>query len=65
MIKYPSIKVKLTGMDENAVSVLWRVCDAMKRSGITKEERNQFINEATSSDYNHLLKTCQEWVTVS
>jgi len=65
MIKYPNIKVKLSGKDGNAFAIMARVKRAMRDSNVPIEERNIFYKEATSGDYNHLLSTCAEWVTIT
>lgn len=64
-VKYPEIKVKLVGSDGNAFAVMGKVAGALRRAGVSQEERDQFFAEATSGDYNHLLQVCMEWVTVS
>jgi len=63
-MKYPDIKVRLSGKDGNAFVVLGTVCYAMRKAKVPTEEVTQFINEATSGDYDHLLRTCMEWVDV-
>jgi hypothetical protein len=63
--KYPEIKVRLTGADGNAFSVLGKVSGAMKKAGVSKEERDAFYSEATNGDYDHLLQTAMSWVTIS
>lgn len=64
-IKYPKIKVKLTGRDGNAFAILGRVQAAMRMHNVPKAEINEFIEEATKGDYNDLLGTCMKWVDVS
>ena len=56
--------VQLTGEDGNAFSILGRVDAALRDAGATRDERNDFIEEATSGDYDELLVTCMEWVNV-
>ena len=63
--KYPHIEVKLVGKDGNAFSILGFVTTEMKRNKIPKEERDEFLKEATSGDYDNLLRTCMKWVAVS
>lgn len=62
MPKYPQIKVKLAGLDDNAFSILGRVSGALRRGGVPEQERSAFMKEATSGDYDHLLATCMDWV---
>ena len=55
--------VKLIGENGNAFAILGRV-----RRGILRSDRpelaDEFIMEATSGDYDHLLATCMRYVTV-
>lgn len=64
-VKYPNIKVKLTGRDGNAFAIMARVREEMRRANVPAEERQAFYNEATSGDYNNVLATCMRWVSVS
>ena len=63
-IKYPAIVVQLAGVDGNAFNVMAVVTKALKGCGICKAERDEFLAEAMSGDYDHLLQTCMKWVTV-
>jgi len=63
--KYPHIKVRLTGKDGNAFAVLGNVKQALRKAKIPQEEISQFMNEAMSGDYSHLLGTCMKWVSIS
>lgn len=60
--KYPDVKVPLVGRDGNAFSILGRVEAALRRGGVGGAERAAFVDEATSGDYNHLLRTVTKWV---
>jgi hypothetical protein len=60
--RYPDIRVQLTGEDGNAFFILGKVAKALRRSGIETEEIDQFLTEAKSGDYDHLLATCMRWV---
>ena len=60
--KYPQVKVQLVGKDGYAYFILGRIGRAMRAAGLSKEVRDQFRKEATSGDYDHLLRTCMEWV---
>lgn len=62
--KYPEVSVELVGQDGNAFNVLAIVNRGLKSHGVCKEERDQFMAEAMSGDYDHLLRTCMAWVTV-
>ena len=63
--KYPNIKVKLTGRDGNAFAIIGSVNAAMRQAGIKPNERDLFLQEAMSGDYNNLLRTTMKWVTVT
>lgn len=45
----------LVGVDGNAFSVMGYVSNAMRRSGFSTKERDEYLADAQSSDYNHLL----------
>lgn len=62
--KYPKAKVRLVGEDGNAFFILGKVRQALQKVGATKEEQDNFMAEATSGDYNHLLATAMAWVDV-
>lgn len=62
--KYPSVRVKLLGGDGNAFAILGAVRRELTRAGVSSEERAAFTTEATSGDYDHLLRTCMRWVDV-
>ena len=55
--------VRLVGEDGNAFAILGRVRRAILRSN-HPELADDFIQEATSGDYDHLLVTCMRYVNV-
>lgn len=63
--RYPNIEVQLTGEDGNAYNLLGIVQRAMRRANVPETECKEFIDAAMSGDYNHLLRTCMDWVSVS
>lgn len=63
-VKYPEIHVQLIGLDGNAFSILDRCQREMKKARLSQEEIQQFMNEATSGNYDHLIATCMEWFDV-
>ena len=64
-VKYPEVQVQLTGEDGNAFAILGAVTNALKRAGVDKAERDAFFAEATAGDYDALLRTAMNWVSVS
>ena len=63
-IKYPEIEVQLSGEDGNAMAIMARVTSALRRAGVSQEERDAYYAESTSGDYDNLLATALRWVTV-
>lgn len=63
--KYPNIRVRLTGKDGNAFVLLGIMQNALKKCGVPKTEIDEFLEDAMSDDYNHLLTTCMKWANVS
>lgn len=48
----------------NAAWLLNQARELMKRNGIEGSVIDEFMTEAKSSDYTHLLRTIDEWFTV-
>ena len=63
-VRFPDITVELTGGNGNAFAILGAVQQELRRGGATPEEVAQFVDEATSGDYDHLLQTVMRWVEV-
>ena len=63
-MKYPEIEVQLSGEDGNAFAVLGKVRRALRKGGVSVEEVDEFLKEATSGDYGNLFRVCMEWVDV-
>jgi hypothetical protein len=64
-VKYPQVKVQLTGKDGNAFAILGRVSKALKAAGVSHQEAQAYCAEATSGNYDNLLATTLKWVDVS
>ena len=60
--RYPDVQVQLTGEDGNAFAILGRTAGALRRAGVPQEEIDEYLAEATSADYDHLLQTTMGWV---
>jgi hypothetical protein len=56
-------KVKLIGQDGNAFFILGTVRNALLKEGL-KEEAEEFMKKATSSNYDDLLKVVMDYVDV-
>lgn len=64
-VKYPNVKVKLVGHDGNAFAILGRVQSAMRKAGLTPVQIKEFVDEATSGNYDNVIQTCMRYVEVS
>lgn len=51
------VKLKLIGLDGNAYALMGAFHNQAEKEGWTEEEINFVLDEAMSSDYNHLLAT--------
>lgn len=63
--KYPNIDVELVGHDGNAFAIMGKVSKVLRRAGVSQEEIKQYTDEATSGDYDNLLRVTMNWVNVS
>jgi hypothetical protein len=61
--KFPDVTVQLTGTDGNAFAILGKVKLALVAAG-HEDVVNEFVEEATTYSYDHLLVTCMKWVNV-
>lgn len=61
---YPEIEVQLSGQDGNAFMIIARVERELRRAGVTPAEVGEFRMEAMSGNYDHVLQTAMNWVTV-
>lgn len=59
------LDVQLTGGDGNAFAILGAVQKALRRSAVPAADISRFQEEATSGDYDNLLRTAMRWVNVS
>ncbi len=64
-VKYPNITVQLIGQDGNSFFILGKVQKAMYQAKLTKEQVQEYMDKATSGDYDKLLATTMEYVDVS
>jgi hypothetical protein len=60
----PRPRVRLVGRNGNAFAVLGAATKALLEAGWTQDERDAFLAEATSGDYDHLLATVMEHLDV-
>jgi len=62
--RYPRVHVQLSGEGGNAVAIVGRVDQAMRRKGVNGVTRKLFREEAMSGNYDELIQTVMEWVDV-
>lgn len=61
-VKCPGVYVKLSGKDGNAFMIIGRTTTAMKRAKVEKAIVDEYMKEAMSGDYDHLLQTTMRYV---
>ncbi|MBC7286097.1 hypothetical protein [Hoeflea sp.] len=58
---HPAIAVQLTGYDGNAFMILGLCQKAARRAGLSEAKIDAFTEEATTGDYDHLIRTAMLW----
>ena len=58
-----NVKVRLIREDGNCFAILGRVKNALIKAGYS-DMAKQYVEEATSSDYDNLLRVTMEYVEV-
>ena len=61
---HPHVIVDLSDVDGNAFNLMGKVVSAMHRGGVSKPSQDEFMKEAMSGNYDHLLATIFQYVTV-
>jgi hypothetical protein len=64
-VKFPDVKVQLTGTDGNAFALIGRVTQAMKRAGYRKEAEELAREAMNCESYDALLQLLMATVGVS
>jgi hypothetical protein len=65
-VKFPKVKVKLSGTDGNAFAIIGKVSEALRTKGkATPEQVTEFRKQAMSGDYSNVIRTCGDWVRIS
>jgi|TARA_R110000822_G_scaffold309563_1_gene439474 hypothetical protein len=59
------VPIRLTGADGNAFAILGACSKEARKNGIEREKINEFMEEAKSGDYDHLLQTCHKYFDVN
>lgn len=63
-VKYPNVEVQLSGEDGNAFMIMGKTQRALRRAGVPDETIREYLEESKLGDYDHLLQTTMNWVTV-
>ena len=61
---YPDIQVDLVGEDGNAFAIIGKVRQALRRGGVDDEVVKAFTEEATSGNYDNVVRTAMKYVEV-
>jgi hypothetical protein len=61
---FPNVTVELVGSDGNAFNIIGLCNKEARKQNVPAEKINEFMNEAMSSDYSNLLRTCMKWFTI-
>ena len=56
--------LELVGKSGNAYSILAEAAVVAKQAGWSEDQIKKFHSEATSLDYDHLLRTCDKYFDV-
>ena len=65
MPKYPEVQFQLVGIDGNAFSILGTAQKFARKAGLSKEQIEEYVNEATSGDYNNVISTTMNYFDCS
>ena len=64
-VKYPDVTVQLTGKNGNVYNLLGIVAGGMRKSGLSIKDKEDFIEEATSSgSYDEVIQLIMRTVNV-
>jgi len=58
------VEVKMIGENGNAFAIMARVIKALRRAGYDKQFIDEYLKEAKSGDYDHLLQVTMDYVEV-
>jgi len=64
-MRHPEIEVQLIGTNGNAFALLGKISKALRAAEVPKAEIDEFLGEAMSVDYDHVFRTCMDWVNVT
>lgn len=60
----PLYDIEVQVSDGNAFVIMGQVRYALRKAGASKEQIEEYTNESTSGDYDHLLQTAMKYVNI-
>lgn len=63
-IRYPAVRVQLTGRDGNALAIVGAVSRALHEARVPRQDVEAFQAEALSGNYERVIRVVLSWVTV-
>ncbi|MCK5550611.1 MAG: hypothetical protein KAI41_08775 [Hyphomicrobiaceae bacterium] len=63
-VRYPHIRVQLTGKDGNAFAIMGAVKAALRENQVAPSEIDEYMTASMAGDYDELLQTAMQWVDV-
>lgn len=61
--KFEKPRVVLTGTDGNAYAIMAKIKKALMENGLQNKVK-EFLDEATSGNYDHLIETCFKYADI-
>ena len=65
MVKYPEVQFQIVGIDGNAFSIMGTAQKAARRAGLSKDQIEEYLNEAMSGDYDNVISTTMRFFDCS
>ena len=59
--KTKQVRISKSGQDGNAFTVLGLCASALRKAGASEEDVRNYLADATSGNYEHLLAVSAEW----
>jgi hypothetical protein len=56
--------VKLVGTNGNSVALIAKARESLRKSGMSSQEIKEFVDDAMSGDYDHVLRTIMKYCEI-
>ncbi len=63
-MKYPNITVKLLGTSSDPREIIGNVNRQLRQQGVSKEIRDEFLEDAFNTEGSRMLETVMRWFDV-